>query len=174
MQLLSKANLWRTDVWKAQGSLRASARRAQGVLYLAPSLSGIRRILRKVSAMHPLNGSRSKELQGCSSDHNHRFNSWPSGSGYLSVVTDVRSLNHSDARWNSTAKQRQVPVLSLTQSARITCDAYFRILQHRVSVSCRIVLTVACLTCLFATLVSGQTADPVSEAQSLMNKGAAR
>ena len=45
------------------------------------------------------------------------------------------------------------------------------ILQYRVSVSCRIVLTVACLTGLFATLLSGQTADPVSEAQSLMNKG---
>lgn len=45
------------------------------------------------------------------------------------------------------------------------------ILQFRVSFSRRIVLTVVCLAGPFAALLSGQTANPVSEAQSLMNKG---
>src|SRR5271163_3956991 len=42
---------------------------------------------------------------------------------------------------------------------------------HSFSISCRIVLTVACLAPPFTTLLAGQTANPVSEAQNLMNKG---
>lgn len=45
------------------------------------------------------------------------------------------------------------------------------IVQYKFSASCRIVLTVACLVGPFATILAGQTANPVSEAQSLMNKG---
>jgi len=45
------------------------------------------------------------------------------------------------------------------------------ILHSSLSIYCRILLTLACLAGPFATLLAGQTRDPVSEALSLMNKG---